>query len=65
MKSLTKRACFSEVSVRAVEAYRAEVASLTSERADLRDQVRRLTEDVMKYKSYLRHTLTGKSRAKE
>ena len=37
MKSLAKRACFSKGSAKAVEAYRAEVASLTSERADLRD----------------------------
>ena len=36
MKSLTKRACSSEGSARAVEAYKAEVASITSERADLR-----------------------------
>ena len=35
MKSLAKRACFSKGSARAVEAYKAEVASLTSERADL------------------------------
>ena len=36
MKSLANRACFSEGSARAIEAYKAEVASLTSERADLR-----------------------------
>ena len=35
VKSLAKRACFSEGSVRAMEEYKAEVASLTSERADL------------------------------
>ena len=36
MKSLVKRACFFERSAMAVEGYKAEVASLTSERADLR-----------------------------
>ena len=36
MKSLVKRACSFEGSARAVEAYKAEVASLTSERAELR-----------------------------
>ena len=36
MKSLAKRACLSEGSSRVVEAYKAEVTSLTSERADLR-----------------------------
>ena len=65
MKSLTKRACFSKGSVRVVEAYKAKVASLTSERVDLQDQVRRLTEDVVKYKFDLRHTSTAKSRAEE
>ena len=35
MKSLANRACLSEGSTRAVEAYKVEVASLTSERADL------------------------------
>ena len=65
MKSLAKRACFSEGSVRAVEAYKAEVASLTLERADLRAQVRHLTKDAMKYKSDLKHTSTAKSRAEE
>ena len=39
MKSLAKRACFCEGSVRAVEVYKGEVASLTSERDDLRAQV--------------------------
>ena len=36
MKSLTKRACLSEGSARATEVYKAEVTSLTAERADLR-----------------------------
>ena len=64
-KSLVKRACFSKGSVREVEAYKTEVASLTSDRADLRAQVRRLTEDAMKCKSDLKHTSTAKARAEE
>ena len=36
VKTLVKRACFSEGSVKAVQEYKAEVASLTSERTDLR-----------------------------
>ena len=36
MKILAKRACFSERSARAVEAYKAEAGSLTLETADLR-----------------------------
>ena len=65
MKILVKRACFSEGSVRAVEAYKAEVASLDLERADLRAQVRRLTKEAVKHKSDLKHTPTAKSRAEE
>ena len=47
MKSLAKRACFSEGSARAVEEYKDEVASLTLERADLRAHVRHLIEDAV------------------
>ena len=65
MKSLVKRACLSEGSTRAVEAYKAEIASLTSERADLRAQVRHLSEDAAKHRSDLKHTLTAKSLAEE
>ena len=36
MKSLERRACLSDRSARAVEGYKAKVASLTSERDDLR-----------------------------
>ena len=61
MKSLAKRACFSKGFAMAAEAYRAEVASLTSERADLRARVQHLTEDAMKHRSNLKHTLTKKS----
>ena len=65
MKSLAKRVCISEGSARVVEVYKAEVASLTSERADLRAQVQHLSEDVAMHRSDLKHTLTEKSRAEE
>ena len=65
MKSLAKRACLSEGSARAVEVYKAEVASLTSERADLRAQVQHLSKDVAMHRFDLKHTLTAKSRAEE
>ena len=61
MKSLAKRACLSEGSTRAAEEYKAEVASLTLERADLRAQVQHLSEDVAMHRSDLKHTLTAKS----
>ena len=65
MKSLEKRACLSEGSARVVEAYKVEVASLTSERADLRAQVRHLSEDPAMHRSDLKKTLTTKSQAEE
>ena len=65
MKSLEKRACLFEGSTRAAEAYKAEVASLTSKRANLRAQVQHLSEDVAMHKSDLKHTMTAKLRAEE
>ena len=65
MKSLVKRACHYEGSARAAEAYKAEVASLTSERVDLQAQVRHMSEDAVMRKSDLKHTLTTKSPAEE
>ena len=64
VKSLMKRACFSKGSARVIKAYKVKVASLTSERADLRAQMRHLTEDAVKYKSDLNHTSTAKSKLK-
>ena len=65
MKSLAKRACLSEGSARATKAYKAEVASLTSERAVLRAQMQHLREDVAMHRSDLKHTVTAKLRAEE
>ena len=47
----------------AVRAYKAKVTSLTSERAELRARIQSLTDDVLEYKSDLKHTLTAKARA--
>ena len=65
MKNLAKRACLSEESARAAGAYKAEVASLTSKRANLRAQVQHLSEDVVMHRSDLKHTLTAKLLAEE
>ena len=65
MKSLAKRACLFEGSARAVEAYKAEVVSLTSKRADLRAHMQHLSKDVAMHRSDLKNTLTTKSRAEE
>ena len=65
MKSLARRASFTEGSARVVKAYKAKVASLTSEKADLQARMQRLAEDAMKYESDLKHTTTAKARAKD
>ena len=65
VKTLAKRACLFKGSARAAEAYKVEVASLTSERADLRAQVRHLSEDATMHRSDLKHTLTAKSQVEE
>ena len=65
MKSLARRANFAEGSTRAVKAYKAEVASLTSEKADLRAWMQCLAEDAVKYESDLNHTTSTKARAED
>ena len=53
---MAKRARLNEGHVKAARAYKARVASLTSERAELRDQMQNMTEESVKLKSDLRHT---------
>ena len=63
LKSLAKRANLNEGHVKAARVYKARVATLTSERAKLRDWVQTMTEEAMKLKFYLRHTSTTRARA--
>ena len=65
MKSLAGRASFAEGSSRASKAYKAKVASLTSENADLRAGMQHLAEDAVKYESDLKHTTIAKVRAED
>ena len=64
-KSLARRASSTESSAKAAKAYKAKVASLTSEKAKLQARIQSLTEDVVKHKSDLKQTLTTKARAKD
>ena len=64
-KSLARRASSAERSAKAAKAYKAKVASLTFERAEIRARIQSLTEDVVKHKSDLKHTSIAKVRAKE
>ena len=59
LKSLAKKANLNEGHVKAARVYKARVASLTSERAKLRDQVLSMTEEAVKLKSDLRHTFSA------
>ena len=54
-----------ESSSKAARAYKAKVASLTSERVELGARIQSLTDDVLGYKSDLKHTLTAKARAED
>ena len=52
-------------SAKVAKAYKAKIASLSSEKAELRARIQSLTEDVVKHKSDLKHTSTAKARAEE
>ena len=59
------RASLTEGSNKAAKAYKAKVASLTSERIKLRARIQSLIEDVVKYKYDNKHTSTAKTRAED
>ena len=64
-KGLARRASLTEGSTKAVKSYKAKIASLTSERAGLRAQIRDLTEDLVKHGSDLKHALTARAWAED
>ena len=64
-KGLTRRTSLTEGSARAVKSYKAKVASLTSERADLRAQIRDLIEELVKHRFELKHALTTRAGAED
>ena len=63
LKGLAKKAKLYESHAKAARAYKARVASLTSELAELRGQVQRMTEEAVKLKSDLKHTMSARARA--
>ena len=65
IKSMARRASLTESSAKATKSYKAKVASLTSEKAELRARIQILTEDVVKHKSDLKHTSTIKARTED
>ena len=64
-KGLARKTCLTEGSAKAVKAYKAKVASLTSERAGLRAQIRDLTEELVKHRSDLKHASRAWAEDKE
>ena len=63
LKSLAQNAKLNEGHVKTARVYKARVASLTSERTELRDRVQRMTEEAVKLKSDLNHTMSARARA--
>ena len=63
MKSLAKKAKLNEGHAKAARVYKARVASLISDRTELRDRVRRMTEEAVKLQSDLKHTTSAHARA--
>ena len=59
---MARRASSAERSSKAVKAYEAKVASLITERAELRARIQGLTKEVITHKSDLNHTSTAKVR---
>ena len=63
LKGLTKKAKLNERHVKAARVYKARVASLTSEQAELRDRIQHMTEEAERLKSDLKHTMSARARA--
>ena len=62
LKGLAKKAKLNERHVKAARVFKAKVASLTSERTELQERVQRMTEEVEKLKSDLKHTMSARAR---
>ena len=64
-KGLARRASHTEGAAKLAKSYKAKVASLTSERAVLRAQIRDLTEQLVKHRSNLKHASMARARVKD
>ena len=62
LKGLAKKVKLNERHVKVARVYKARVASLTSERIELQERVQRMTEEVEKFKSDLKHTMSARAR---
>ena len=63
LKSLAKKAKLNKGHVKAARVYKARVASLISEPTELQDRVQPMTEEAMKLRFDLKHTMSARARA--
>ena len=63
LKGLAEKAKLNEKHVKITQVYKARAASLTSERTGLQERARRMTEEVERLKSDLKHTISARARA--
>ena len=61
LKGLDKKAKLNVRHVKAARAYKARVTSLSSERSELQERVRRMTEEAERLKSDLKHTMSARA----
>ena len=64
LKGLAEKAKLNEKHVKIARIYKARAASLTSERTELQERAQRVTEEVERLKSDLKHTASACARAK-
>ena len=63
LKGLADKAKLNEKHVKIARIYKAKAASLSSERAEMQERAQRMTEEVEKLKSDLKHTVLARARA--
>ena len=63
MEGLAKKAKLNERHVKVARVFKARVASLTSEWTELQERVQRMTKEVERLKSDLKHTMSARARA--
>ena len=63
LKGLAEKARLNEKHVKIARIYKARAASLTSERTELQERAQRMTEEVERLKSDLKHTVSARARA--
>ena len=63
LKDLVDKARLNEKHVRIARIYKARAASLTSEQTELQERMQRMTEEVERLKSDLKHTISARARA--